>query len=48
MGKRTFTLTLRDMSNAASQLDVYVQAAAHVRLPAEMLLGCEVGLMTDD
>ena len=48
VGKRTFTLTLRDMSNAASQLDVYVQAAAHVRLPAEMLLGCEVGLMTDD
>jgi hypothetical protein len=47
-GKRTLTLALRDMNNAASQLDVYVQAAAHIRLPAELLLGCEVGLMTDD
>jgi hypothetical protein len=47
-GKRTLTLALRDMNNAASQLDVYVQAAAHIRLPAELLLGCEVGLMADD
>ena len=46
-GKRTLTLALRDMNNAASQLDVYVQAAAHIRLPAELLLGCEVGLMPD-
>lgn len=47
-GKRTLTLALRDMNNAASQLDVYVQAAAHIRLPAELLLGCEVGQLTDD